>query len=198
MQDNTPASPGPLPTSPTAKIVRAAEEAAWRDGFHLLAEAQRVQAAERARGYAEGKAAGAKEASILVVETAARVDRYLASLESQLAGLTMEIMRRVLQDFDDAELAARAASTALADLREAKSITVHVHPTAEKEVRKTLADMLISLDDAPPPITIEADPKLSPSGCVLSTEFAVVDASVEAQLQAIAEALRLPKKEAGE
>lgn len=198
MQDKPPLSPDQLPKSPTAKIVRAAEESAWRDGFHFLSETQRIQVAERAKGYAEGKAAGARDAGVLVVETAARVDRYLASLESQLAGLTMEIMRRVLLNFSDAELAARAARTALADLREAKAVAIQVHPSTEKEVRKALADLLAGTDDAPPAITIETDPKLAPRGCVLSTEFAVIDASVETQLEAIAEAMRIRKKEVAE
>jgi type III secretion protein L len=198
MQDNPSFPPEHFPKSPTTKIIRAAEETAWRDGFHLLAEAQRLQAAERAKGYADGKAAGIRDAGILVIETAAKVDRYLASLESELAHLTLEILRRVIQNFDDAELVARTARTALADLREAKAVTVRVHPSAEGEVRNALADLLASADETPPPITIESDARLDTRGCILSTDFAVIDASVDAQLAAIAAAMLARAKGTGE
>jgi type III secretion protein L len=197
MQDNQSQAPD-LPKAPTAKIIRAAEETAWRNGFTFLAEAQRLQAAERALGFAEGRSAGAKDASVLVVETAAKVDRYLASLDGELAGLAFEIIRRVLQDFDDAELVARAARTALAELREAKAVLVQVHPSAEAAARRALADHLSGAETSPPLIAIEADPGLDPRGCVLSTEFAVIDASVEAQLAAIAEAMRPARRGAAE
>lgn len=197
MQENQGQAPG-IPKAPTAKIIRAAEETAWRDGFTFLAETQRLQAAERAKGFAEGHAAGAREASALVVETAAKVDRYLASLDGELAGLAFEIIRRVLQDFDDGELVARAARTALTELREAKAVVVQVHPSAEAAARRALADHLSGAEDAPPLIAIEADPRLDPRGCILSTEFAVIDASVEAQLAAIADAMQPAKRGAAE
>jgi type III secretion protein L len=183
-----------MPKAPSARIIRAGEESAWRDGFLLLAEAQRVQAAERAKGYAEGRAAGAKDASVLLLNTAEEVARYMATVEPQLARLALDIVRRVLGEFDDAELVARAARTALAEFREAKAVTIRVHPDAEQHVRNALFDIVMG-DDTTPAVTIEADPRLDPRGCVLATDIAVIDASIEVQLAAIAEAMKQPAQE---
>ncbi len=198
MQDDTVFPAHLLPKAPTAKIIRPAEEAAWRHGFQFLAEAERLQSVERAKGYADGKAAGAKEVSALAIEIAGKVDRYLASVEGDLVKLSLEIVTRVLQDFDDADLVARIARTALADFRKAKAITVRVHPSTEYEVRRALADLLNETGEAPPPITIEADPALDRRGCILGTDLAVVDASVDVQLAAMAEAMRSRIKGAAE
>jgi type III secretion protein L len=194
MADTTTTHPHMLPKAPSAKIIRAAEESAWRDGFQFLAEAQRVQAAERAKGYAEGRAAGAKDASVLLLNTADEVARYMATVEPQLARLAFDIVRRVLGEFDDAELVARAARTALAEFREAKAVTIRVHPDAQQHVQNTLFDVFMG-DDTTPAVTIEADPRLDPRGCVLATDIAVVDASIETQLAAIAEAMKQPAQE---
>ena len=170
------------------KIIRAAEERAWRDGLALLAEARRVQAGERARGYADGKIAGDKDASALVLRTAADVDRYLAAIEPELAKLAFDIVRKVLGEFDDAELVSRAARAALTEFRELKAVTIRVHPAAEAHVRASLSDLLGDADSVPA-ITIEADPRLEARSCVLETEIAVIEASIETQLAAIAEAM---------
>jgi type III secretion protein L len=52
-----------------------------------------------------------------------------------------------------------------------------------------LSDLLVG-DDSLPMIMLEADPRLEPRGCVLSTDIAIVDASIETQLAAIAEAMK--------
>jgi type III secretion protein L len=189
MLDDNGAGSDRLPRSPGVKIVRAGEEGAWRDGFRYLDEAKRVHAAERARGYAEGRAAGVKDAGILIAETAAKVDGYMATMEPQIAALAFDIVRRVLNDFDDAELVERAARTALAEFRDAHAIVIKVHPAFETHMRNALADML-PVDGTLVPVTIESDPKLDRRSCILATDFAVVEASIDIQLAAIAEAMK--------
>ena len=195
MHDTT--TPEDLPKAPSAKIIRAGEESAWRDGFRFLSETQRIHAAEGARGYAEGRDAGAKEASLLLLRTREEVDRHLASLEPQLARLAFDIVRRVLGEFDDAELVSRAARTALTEFREAKAVTIRVHPSAAQHLQNALFDIFVG-DDAGPAITIEADARLETRSCILSTDVAVVDASIETQLAAIAEAASRPGQGAAE
>jgi type III secretion protein L len=191
MADDMTMDADPLPGAPSAKIIRAGEESAWRDGFQFLGETQRLQAAERAKGYAEGRDAGAKEASALLLETADNIALYMARIEPKLSQLAFDIVRRVLGTFDDGELVARAARAALAEFREASAVTIRVHPSAAQHVQDALLDIFAG-DDAALAITIEADPRLDPRGCILATEVAVVDASIEAQLAAIAEAMKQP------
>jgi type III secretion protein L len=178
-----------LPRAPGTKIIRAAEDGAWRDGFRFLAQVRALEAEERAKGFAEGKAAGSLEASKLVVETNAQVHRYMASLDKQVAQLAFDIVQRVLGEFDDAELVARAARAALADLREAKAVTIKVHPSAEHRVSRAIADVVQAAGEENLAVSIETDAELSEKSCVLSTELAVVEATVETQLAAIAQAM---------
>ncbi|WP_170937010.1 MULTISPECIES: type III secretion system stator protein SctL [Rhodomicrobium] len=180
-----------LPRAPGVKIIRAGEENAWRDAYALLAEAKNAHAVERARGYAEGMAAASKDAGKLVAETAAKVDNYMASLEKEVGRLAFDIVRRVLSEFDDAELVARAARNALADFRDAKSVRLKIHPSAEAQVRRSLLAWAGERGGEPLPVSVETDDELDRRACILATEFAVVEATVDTQLAAIAEAMGL-------
>lgn len=182
-----------LPKGPGFRILRSAEAAAWQDGFRFLAEArelaERIEqsarsaaAAEQARGFEQGRALGAAEATRLMRDTAVKVDRYLASIEVQIAGLATKIAKRVIGEFDATDLVARATAQALADFRREKWVKVAVHPEAVERVRVDVARVAADLG---PIVTIEADPRLERTSCVLTSEFAVVDASIETQLSAI-------------
>src|SRR5450631_4457623 len=83
-------STGSLPQGPTARILRAGEAEAWRNGYGFLAEASRTSeqirqaahaaySAEHARGYADGRAEGAAEATRLLSETMIKIDRHFAT-----------------------------------------------------------------------------------------------------------------------
>jgi type III secretion protein L len=191
MQDPPRSISDDLPKAPGMKIIRASEESAWRDGYRFLAEAEKVYKTERAKGYAEGLAQAEQDASNLVLETAAKIDRYMASLEKQIAQLSFNIVRRVLADFDDAELVARAACNALGDFRDAKAVRIKVHPSAEARLRLMLMGDARSGADRSPAVTIETDAELDEERCILSTEFAIIEATIDSQLAAIARAMGL-------
>ncbi len=187
-----------LPKTPGVKIIRAAQESAWRDGYRFLAEAEAAYSAERARGYAEGLAAAKQQAGKIISDAAGRADRYFASLDKEVASLAFDIVRRVLSDFDDAELVARAAKSALADFREAKAVRIRIHPSAETQLRKMLSENPGAQSQQPLNVTLELDQDLDTRSCILSTEFAVVEATIDAQLAAIAEAMGLRLGQAAE
>jgi type III secretion protein L len=191
---------GDLPKGPTARVLRVGEAEAWRNGYCFLAEASRTSerieqaahaaySAEHTRGYADGRAEGAAEATRLLSETTIKIDHYFATLDQEVARLVMDIVRRVLGEFDVRELVSRAAASAIADFRREKSLTISVHPEALERVRAALAAGGNRLA-----VTIEGDPHLRKDDCVIRTEFAVVDAGIETQLAAIAEAFGLPSK----
>jgi type III secretion protein L len=186
-----------LPTGPGSKILRAGEVDAWQDGFRFLAAvrgaAERIEQATRdahaaahRQGFAEGKAAGEAEATRLVHETSRKVDQYLAGLEREIAALVFDIVRRVLGNFDPAELVADAVTQALSEFRRDKSLKVTVHPAAQERVSGALAALT---NGGGPVVTVETDPSLDEGACVIVSDFAVVDASVEAQLRAFAAGL---------
>lgn len=186
-----------LPAEPGLRIVRAAQVDAWRDGFRFLAaireaagkvedNARSTYAAAYAKGYAEGRAAGAIEATRLVRDTALGVDRYLAKLEGEIGALALSIVRRMVGDLDRADLVARAAAQAVAEFRQEKTIKVTVHPAAADRISRALAGLTHSNGAT---VTVEADPALDQGACIVASDFAVVDASIETQLQAFAAGL---------
>jgi type III secretion protein L len=192
-------SSGDLPKGPTATVLRAKDAEAWRNGYSFLAEASRTSeqirqearaaySAEQARGYQDGRAEGAAEATRLLSETTIKIDRYFANLDQEIGRLVMDIVRRVLGEFDVSDLVSRAAAHAIGDFRGEKSLTICVHPEALERVRTALGGTSRGNALA---VTVESDPQLLKDGCVIRTEFAVVDASIETQLAVIAEAFGL-------
>jgi type III secretion protein L len=183
-----------LPTGPGSRIIRAADVKAWQDGYRFLAavreaagkveeNARSAYADAYAKGYAEGRAAGAADASQLVRDTALGVDRYLAGLESEIGALALSVVRRVLGDLDVADLVARVAAEALAEFRQEKAIKVTVHPVAANRVSTALAALTRGGDAV---VTVESDPALDHGACIVASDFAVVDASIDVQLRAFA------------
>jgi type III secretion protein L len=187
-----------LPAGPGTRIVRAAQIDVWQDGYRLLAavreaagkveeNARNTYDAAYAKGFAEGRSAGAIEASRLVRDTTLAVDRYLAKLEGEIGGLALGVVRRVLGEFDVADVVARAAAQALAEFRQEKFLKVTVHPAAADRVSTALAALT---RESGATVTVESDPALDQGACIVTSDFAVVEASIEAQLRAFANDLR--------
>jgi type III secretion protein L len=187
-----------LPAGPGSRIVRAAQLDVWQDGYRFLAaareaagkveeNARNTYAAAYAKGFAEGRSAGASEASRLVRDTTLAVDRYLAKLESEIGALALGVVRRVLGELDIADVVARAAARALAEFRQEKFVKVTVHPAAVDRVSTALAALA---QEGGPTVTVEPDPALDQGACIVTSDFAVVEASIEAQLRAFANDLR--------
>jgi type III secretion protein L len=179
-----------LPAEPGSRIVRSAQAEAWQDGYAFLAavreaasqvdeNARDTYAAAYQKGYEEGRAAGAQEASQLVRDTTLAVDRYLAKLENEIGALAMSVVRRVVGELDVKDLAARAAIQALTEFRQQKNLRVTVHPAAADRVRT-------ALDACGLTVTVESNPGLDEGACIVASDFAVVDAGIDVQLRALA------------
>jgi len=181
----------------TGSVLNARDVKAWQDAFEFLSHAEkqiaeqkteaeetasRLYEAERARGYEDGKA----EATRLITETTLKVDRYLQSIEPQVAKLAMSVVNRVLGNFDTRDLVAAAAAHAITDLRREKGLTVSVHPDVVDSVSREFARLGLS---GRIEVTIEGNPALDRTACIIASDLAVVDASVQTQLSAIAAAI---------
>ncbi|AZO31873.1 MULTISPECIES: type III secretion system stator protein SctL [unclassified Mesorhizobium] len=188
-----------MPRRPYARILRAAEARAWQDGYAFLDgarrdaqqmrdAARRAYAAEYAQGYEDGKAQGDADAARLISETAVKVDRYLGGLEAEVTSLALDVVRRILGEFDVGTLVAKAAGQAVTDIRRAKYLKVRIHPASVDRVREEL-DAALRKSDLGMTVEIDVDDALAPAACILSTDVAVIDASIDAQLDAIATAI---------
>ena len=181
----------------TGSVLNARDVKAWQDAFEFLNHAEkqiaeektqaeetasRLYESERARGYEDGKA----EATKLITETTLKVDRYLQSIEPQVAKLAMSVVNRVLGNFDTRDLVAAAAAHAIVDLRREKGLTVSVHPDVVDSVSREFARLGLS---GRIEVTIEGNPALDRTACIIASDLAVVDASVKTQLSAIAAAI---------
>jgi type III secretion protein L len=197
-----PTSIDALPRGPGSRILRAADAEAWQRGISFCIRAQRhvtevedaarrAYDAERARGYADGKADGAREATTRIAETSIAIDRYLAGLEAHVARLAIGIVRRLLGEIDVADIVARLAAGAIADFRREKWLKIKVHPALVEQVRAAIGGLG---RESGPALTVEADPRLATDACIVASEFAVVDAGVETQLAAIGAAFGIKQE----
>jgi type III secretion protein L len=196
MPDALIATPLPsLPRTPGQRIIRAADAQNWLDGYRFVEDARRAadaltQSAQtayddaKARGFEEGRIAGAAEAATIVAGTCADVDRYLASIESQLIELSVAITEQVIGRLDDADIVARAARHALASFRREKHLKIRVAPQLVDEVQQALSESL-GPDSPERALIVESDAKLGARQCTIISEFAVVDASLDAQLDIV-------------
>jgi type III secretion protein L len=189
-----------LPTRPGKRILKAAEAQAWQDGYAFLDAAKRKAAELQdtargaygdsfAEGYKDGKAEGSAEATRLLAEVTAKVDRYFGSIEKDVIGLATDVIARVLGEFDASELVAKAARQMISQMRRSRFIKVTVHPQAVDAVRDELAAVRAE-SSFQGTIEVIADADLPRDGCVVATDVAVVDATIGAQIAAIAEAVR--------
>ena len=181
-------------------ILRAEDLGDWNRGRITLQEAEKraeeirlsAQAELRKKKRAaikEGRQAGAKEAARLAAEVTAKVDRYLAGIEGQVADLVLEILEEIIGDFDDKELLLRAACQAVTRLRHDKQLTIYVVPEETADLRRRLEQELSTEGLVPLPV-VQGDSKLRPGACVIASEFGFIEAGVDAQLAAVREGLR--------
>ncbi|MBD8472955.1 HrpE/YscL family type III secretion apparatus protein [Pseudomonas sp. CFBP 8770] len=185
----------PLPT-PGKRIVRADEAAHWIDGQEYLQNAREqarqllelaerqardLRIAARAEGLAEGQAAAGRQ----LIETAAAVERYLATVQVQLAELSLTLVRQVLDDLDAAPLIAQLCQRALHDFRDQQQLTLRVPPAQLAAVASLLQGLLGT-------VQVQGDASLGPRQATLSSPAALVDLDVDEQLRGLRLALGLP------
>ncbi|UYG04685.1 type III secretion system stator protein SctL [Halomonas sp. LR3S48] len=187
-----------LPTRPGKVILRGDEAQAWIDGYAFLerarAQAREVEARTRhtaasayADGFEEGRREGEARAAELLTQATQRVESYLAGLDQALAELSLGMVRRILGEFDDAELVSRCARQALRELRHDMRVSVRVAPERVAAVEALLAQGPSIAEG--PAYRVEGDAQLGPGQCLLVSPVAIVDVGLDAQLTALRRAL---------
>lgn len=179
---------------PRGRVVPAAEIRAWEDGrSYLEAAAQEadrlrreaIAAFEEARkqGFEEGRKEGVEAAARLLAETAVNSDQHLARADGQIVDLALAVVRRVLGDFDVAQLTRNAVRHALSRQRQDQHLTLHVAPDMVEGLRADIdAGFEPGLRHL---ITVEPDPRLDQSQCRLASDVGFVDLGIDAQLKAV-------------
>lgn len=189
-----------LPTRPTKVILKAQEAEAWINGYAMLErvkqraseadqEARQIRARAYAEGFEEGRRAGETQAAELLANTTLQVDGYLAGLEPSMAELCLKMVRRILGQFDDTDLIVRCVQQALIEYRHDMTVTIRVAPQRVEEVEARLGSAGHNMYEHPT-YRVEGDAQLGPGQCLLVSPVAIVDVGLEAQLNALHEALK--------
>jgi type III secretion protein L len=178
------------PARPIGPVIKAAEAQSWIDGFAfrerarreadaLIADTRAAYERRKREGFEQGRREGTAAAAELLAETSARVDRYLAGVERELAELALGIVRKVVGELEASELVARLACEAIQGFRREHALTVTVAPENLELARRHLR----AHDDPPRQVAVEADPRLGPLDCRVESPYATVDAGLDAQLE---------------
>jgi flagellar biosynthesis/type III secretory pathway protein FliH len=159
---------------------------------HATSAARAAAAAERARadGHAEGFAHGERAARealarhLTQIEAIAQRERAVlrAQVESCIASLALEIVRKLAGELDAAELVTRLAHQAAAQLLDEEPATLVVHPDLATAVRARCARCA---DAGGPALAVQEDAELDRFGCRLVTRAGTTLAGLETQLRRI-------------
>ncbi|MCT8945780.1 FliH/SctL family protein [Pseudomonas sp. A1437] len=186
-----------LPKQPETIILSASQASAWMDGYDFLDRA-REQAAQmlansaqqiadaNAKGFAEGREAGAIEAAQLLLDTHRQVEHYIDGLQAQLGELALTIAEQCVGNLEDTELLWRLTQKALIDWRDGQRLTLRVAPSQLEPVERMLKLNPIRSDLC---LAVSGDPQLQSRQCVLSSATVSVDLGLDTQLLNLRRAL---------
>ena len=165
-------------------LIRQAEEEAAR----IRSEAEEIYQQRKAQGHREGVEEGKAEMAQQVVATLGQSNTYLAKIEQALVDVVMKSTARVIGEISERERVEHIVRQALECLGQSGQVQVKVSPD-QGEWMKGRVDALLTAFPRVKFLEVKVDPRLPADGCVLETEFAVIDATVETQLRAIEKAL---------
>jgi flagellar biosynthesis/type III secretory pathway protein FliH len=156
-------------------------EVAWdtlaaerREVDAMWAAAADAGEAERRRGFEAGRAEGITEATELLAQTAAGLQRELVAMERDIALAIAEGVAKVVRGLDLAEQVVCAARRAVRDLQDRTGLVLRVAPGAGAAVRTAL-----------PSVQVVEESGLNPDDCIVETAGIVIRAGVQTQLDAV-------------
>jgi flagellar assembly protein FliH len=180
-----------------------AEIAHWRD------RARAVEEEARAKGYAEGFAAGQQEGRLAGEMTACEAarsaierlqqisDGAVADLgaarreaRDQLVDLSLEIAGAIIAEAfaHDRTLLARRVASLLERMAESATAIVRVHPESLSQVKDAWLDAARERDGNGTVPRFVADEHIAPGGCVIETHTQQLDGRIETLTQLVREA----------
>jgi len=161
-------------------------ERAERKAQELLEEAER----QRALIFQEAREEAFEEVSAQAVTELAKAKMQagsiLAEAEPQLIELACKIAERIIgRDLDrEPKLLLEICANAIENVRAAKAMLLRVHPRDAKLLRERRPE-LVELIGRSVDIAIRDDAEVQPGGCIVQTEFGVIDAQLETQFEAL-------------
>lgn len=186
--------------APGTRALTAAEIVAWTQAEGLIAAAQAqaeaivagAQAAydqECRRGYADGLAEAQMAQAEKMMDTIGRTVDYFGQVEADMVALVMGAVRKIIDDYDDADRVLIVVKNALSVVRNQKQMTLRLHPQQVEVVRARINDLLAAYPGVGY-LDIVPDGRLGPQACILESEIGLVEASIEGQIAALEKAFQ--------
>jgi len=183
---------------PSARVIPAADYAAWQDATALIeaarADAEAIRAAardayeqERRRGYQEGAEAARLDAAEQMIANVSSTINYFEQVEDRVVDLVLQAMRKIVAGYDDRERVVLVVKGALAAVRNQKQVTLRIAPD-RVDALKEATDALLTAYPRIGYLDLVADPRLHGDACIVETEIGTVEASMEGQIAALGRA----------
>lgn len=176
----------PAPAVSVEKLTKEARQAGYQDGYRdglvAMESFKQTQAAQMAAFMSE-------QVGGVVAEMHLRMEAIEQQLSGRIAGVALELARQVVRSeiLLRPELVVAVAEEALNTLLEtAKHVTVRMNPHDLELTNGLLQEKLLVRG-----ARAVADPAMTAGGCLVESDIAAVDASVEARWQHAASAMGL-------
>lgn len=186
--------PPAAPPEPTGRVLIGRDAERHAEAAQILEEAQARAASIEQRAWEAGFEAGHREATSrhteLTVRALRQVEAWARTVELRYARLVRGCVAKIL----DRELSVAPASVvdvvraAARPVRWATDVVVHVHPDDARHVRARRSAIQSELG-ANVSLRIHEHPGIRKGGCRIETELGAVDATIDAQLDAIERAV---------
>ncbi len=165
-------------------IVADAVERARNTLQHAEVESKRMKSEAYARGMSEAAARWAEEMTRKAFEAHQSIQRA----SERLAELVSLAAQRVVEAEDKDALYRRALRTVSHLTKESKTLVLHIGAADAEYARATMAEIAADVG-IEVPLEIKVDTRLVAGGCVLESDFGVIDASLGLQLDSIKSAI---------
>ncbi|SDR14745.1 type III secretion system stator protein SctL [Pseudovibrio sp. Tun.PSC04-5.I4] len=186
--------------APGVQIIKAAEFSAVETAEQIIATAQkradeilqdatRVHEEQKIQGYEDGVRKAQSEACERLMAEQALLDARLREIEHDVVTVTITMLRRLLDEYDDADHVRLMARSMLKTLRSEKRVRLHVAP----EMYSQTVAMTRSITDGFKQVEfleIVEDGDLEGTNIVLEAPVGRVDGNLQVRLQEIEEILR--------
>lgn len=173
-------------TIEAAQIVDAAHAQARKILENAEQERQTVIEGARREGYEHGLA----HWNAAVAEVNAARDRHVAESEPELIRLAVRIAQKIIGEElrTNPEVIVNIARECLQGLGRERSLTLRVHP-ADVDLMRRCIDLLREAAGPQRSIEVVSDPAVGAGGCIVQSEYGVVDARLETQIRCMEEIL---------
>jgi type III secretion system HrpE/YscL family protein len=182
--------PGTVVKAKELKIllgITEAMEASRAKTSEIQASLDRMSEDARSRGEAAGLEEGRMEAAIHHWKTVLATVSYLRGIQDSIANVVTDSVRKIITELPPRERISGIVTRALQDLVANQSVMISIHPDDESAVIGAVASMKGTLPEGNLEVRLRID--LAPGSCLIETPFGQIDASLEAQLKALAVSL---------